>query len=77
MDCSWEKWSLKCSDWLAGFDGSDGFDVSSGCDGSDGFYGFDGFVGLVASSRVDRSDKELGAACFVDLDGSTKEHKEN
>ena len=51
-----------------------GFDGFGGSSGSDGF---DGFVGLVASSGVDRSDKNLGAACFVDLDGSTKEHEEN
>ena len=53
---------------VAGFDGFDG---------SSGFDGFDGFVGLVASSGVDRSNKDLAATCFVDLDGSTKEHKEN
>ena len=54
---------------VTGFDGFDGFDGSSGCDGSDGF---DGFVGLVASSGVDRSDKDLGATCFVELDSSTR-----
>ena len=56
---------------VAGFDG---FDEDGGLDGFDGL---DGFVGLVASSGVDRSDKDLGATFFVDLDGSTKEHKEN
>ena len=32
---------------------------------------------MAPMSGVDRSDKDLGATCFVDLDGSTKEHKEN
>ena len=45
--------------------------------GFDGVDGFVGFVGLVASSGVDRSDKVLGATCFVDVVGSTKEHKGN
>ena len=36
--------------------------------------GFDGFDGL-ASSGVDRSGNDDDAACFVDLDGSTKEHQ--
>ena len=45
---------------------------SKGCDW---WAGFDGFDGLVASSGVDRSGNDDGAACFVDFDGSTKERQ--
>ena len=48
--------------------------ASNGDCGDGGFDGFDGFDGLVASSGVDRSGNDDGAACFVDF-GSTKNHQ--
>ena len=57
--------------WCSQCDGFDAFDGSSGSSGSSGCDGFDGFDGLVASSGVDCSGTDDGAACLVDF-GSTK-----